>query len=395
LYVNCFINPSKEKGDSSLITIDSDQVCFLELIKASLFNICPSIPENVNWNNVYDFAKTQCVLSLVASSVPFEHRNEWIIGSYQCKAYYMRMLYEQDMLVRLFNSKNIPLVIFKGTAASLYYPNPTLRTFGDIDFYVSEINWDLACNLLKENGYKFITSDVRHQEFQKNEMTFELHSKISSKHYNDVESIFCNGLKNAVEYKIGNYSFPGLPPYENGLVLLGHIMQHLKSSGIGLRQIIDWMMFVHKELNDSAWEDSFRPYAVEAGLEKLAVIVTYMCKKWLGLSDSITWCDNADEEVADQLLIWILDDGNLGQYRAPVENVKKSMREEGIFKYLQRAGLENWLLPQKYIVFKPFAWIFQLCKYIHMVFASLFTGKKMFMKGKHKMSLEELWERLE
>lgn len=378
-----------------MISLDLEQRCLLELIKASLFGITPEIPENANWEKIFEAAKTQCIVPLLASSVPAEHREQWNAIAYQSKAHYMQMLYEQSALIQLLFDNDIPLIIFKGTAASIYYPTPSLRTFGDIDFYIPDDYFDSAINLLKENGYIFISNHLRQYEFEKNGIDLELHSKISSKHYKDVEGFYHNGFNHAVNYKIWNCSFPGLPTQENGLVLLGHIMQHLKSSGIGLRQIIDWMMFVHKELNDSVWEESFRSYAVEAGLEKLAVIVTYMCKKWLGLPDSITWCDNADEEVADQLLIRIMDDGNFGNERAPFENIKICIKNEGLFNHLQRSGFENWSLAQRFKIFKPIAWFYQICRYACQGLVGLFTGKKIFSKRKKNLSIEELWKRIE
>ena len=74
---------------------------------------------------------------------------------------------------------------------------------------------------------------------------------------------------------------------------------------------------------------------------------------------------------------------------------QKSVKKEGILNYFQRAGIVNWPLAQKYAIFRPFAWLYQLCRYTGKGIAGLFTGKKVFMKNKTKMSLEELWERLE
>ena len=74
-----------------------------------------------------------------------------------------------------------------------------------------------------------------------------------------------------------------LPDDENGIVLLSHIRQHLES-GLGLRQIIDWMMFVRSYLNDEMWFSSFHEKAQRTGLESLAVITTKMCQKYLGLT---------------------------------------------------------------------------------------------------------------
>ncbi len=377
-----------------MISLDKEQTCLLELIKASLFELTSEFSADVDWTKVFELAKAQCIVPLVSSLVPEEHRNGWLGISCQSKAHFMKMLYEQNSLTRLLKANSIPFVIFKGTAAAIYYPIPSLRTYGDIDLYVSEEFFEAAKNLLENNGYMFTEENYRHYSYYKNEIEFELHHRISSKSYNYIDNIFLNGLNNAVERRIFENSFPCLPTYENGLVLLGHIMQHLKSSGIGLRQIIDWMMFVHKELDDTAWENHFSPLAREAGLEKLAITVTYMCKKWLGITNDISWCDVADQEVAEQLLVRILDEGNFGQDRAPSESIKNSIKEEGLFKYLQRSGMMTWPLAQKYSIFRPFAWLYQLFRYIGKGLTGLFTGKKVVSK-RYNMSIEELWERLE
>ena len=378
-----------------MILLNLEQVYLLRLIQYSLFDVVPEIPNDANWDELFEAAKSHCIVPLLLRGIATEHISEWQGLSYRYKAYYMQMLHAQNSLVDLLNENNISFVILKGTAAAIYYPTPTLRTFGDIDFYVSEENMDSVKSLLLNNGYIYITNDDRHFEFEKYGIDFELHSKFSCNRYNDIDHILINGLNKPVEYKINNSSFPGLPTYENGLVILGHIMQHMKSTGIGLRHIIDWMMFVHKELDDSAWEDGFKPLAIEAGLEKLAITVTYMCRKWIGLPNKITWCNEADEDLADQLLVRILDDGNFGNDRAPNEKVKKSLRKEGTFKYLQRSGIENWPLAKKYAVFRPIAWLYQLCRYACMGILGLFTGKKVFMKNKPDLSLEELLKRLE
>ena len=378
-----------------MILLDLTQVYLLELLKASLFDINPVIPVDANWDEIYSIAKGHCIIPLVASCVPEEHRNKWLEVSYQNKAHYMQMLYEQAFLDRLFKSNGIPYVILKGTAAGIYYPTPTLRTYGDIDIYVSDFSHESARKLLDNNGYLLLARNERHFEYEKNGWDIELHSRFSSDSYNDIEDMLLYGLNNAIEYKIGDFSFPGLPKYENGLVLLGHIYKHFCTSGIGLRQVIDWMMFVHSELDDSAWEHYFRSLAVNAGLEKLAITVTYMCKKWLGLPNLITWCNSADEHVAEQMLIRVLEDGNFNRERASFDIVKRSFNRRGKFKYLQRAGLENWSLSKKYKFLRNFAWLYQLFRYAGQGFVGLFTGKKVFMKNKHDMSIEELLERLE
>ena len=377
------------------IKLNVEQKCLLELIKASLFGKTPEIPEDANWEKIFEAAKSQCIVPLLASCVPSEYKDKWNTIVYQNKAHYMQMIYEQNALVKLLNDNGIPFVILKGTAASAYYPNPTLRTFGDIDVYISKENLESARRILDSNAYQFIKVDKSEYAYRKNGIDIELHIKITGIYYNDVEHIILEGLNNSVEYKVANNTCPGLPSYANGISLLGHIMHHLKTYGIGLRQIIDWMMYVHSELDNSAWENHFRKIANEAGLEKLAVTVTYMCRKWLGLSDEISWCNTADDEVADKLLIRILSDGNFGCERVPYENIRKEIKKEGLFRFLQHTGLTNWSLAQKHAIFRPFAWLYQVFKYAGLGLARLFAGKKVFRNDKQNLQLEELWRRLE
>lgn len=378
-----------------MISLNTEQSCLLNLIKSSLYNSPLVLPENVNWEKVFEYAKVQCIVPLLVSNVPTEYVGEWNDLLYMSRAHYMRMIFEQNSICRLFKEHGITIAILKGTSAAVYYPNPLLRSFGDIDIYVFPEHIKSANELLEENGYKFISNTSREFEFEKNGISFELHSKFSSKHYNDIEKSIIHGLNNVVEYKVGDSVFPGLPTYENGLVLLGHIMQHLKTSGIGMRQIIDWMMFAHKELDDDAWNNHFRDLAREGGLEKLAITVTYLCKKWLGLPNDITWCNSADEEIVDQILLRVLYDGNFGCERAPFENIRVSINNEGLFNHLQRTGIEKWNLAQKYKAFRPFAWLYQMFRYVGLGIVGLFTGKKIFRKDKQNLKLEELWKRLE
>ena len=230
-------------------------------------------------------------------------------------------------MISLFHENTIPMVVFKGMAAAIYYPDSMRRTMGDIDFLVPQECFDDSHKWMETSGYRFIVGNDRHNEYEKNGIEFELHSRISHPNYCDIETIIINGMKNSVEYRINDLVFRGLPVYENGLVLLGHIMQHFKGTGVGFRQIIDWMMFVHKEMDDNAWREHFQKLAKEARLEKLAITITYLCKKWLGLPDDITWCDGADEELADGILERVFHDGNFGVGRSITEGINQNIKK--------------------------------------------------------------------
>lgn len=378
-----------------MIQIKKEQMVLLELLKATLFQINPEIPSDNDWERVFEMARGHCIVSLLEPIIPQDYRSEWTNESCQRVSHFLKVIYEQGELVKLLKERNVPVVILKGTAAAMYYPEPARRTMGDIDFLVPVELYDDTKNYLEQNGYIFCEECYRHCEFVKNGIDFELHKQFSSDKFNDIEHILRRGMEHIQEYEINQLMFPGLPPCENGLILLGHMMYHIKISGLGLRQVIDWMMFVYNVLDDRTWEMDFKALASEAGLEKLAITITFMCKKWLGLPDRITWCNDADEELADLLMQRIIVDGNFGRQRSSGENASASIRKKGLFPYLQNAGIYHWPLAQKYKVFRLFAWLYQIFYCIGKGISSLFDGRNELNGIKESKDINEILKKLE
>ena len=103
----------------------------LALIRASLFDVPLSIEGDVDWDAVYREAQAQSVAFLVAESVPEQFKAQWITSSYHSIAHYVRILHSQDEIVKLFAEAGIRIAILKGTAAAIYYPEPSRRAMGD------------------------------------------------------------------------------------------------------------------------------------------------------------------------------------------------------------------------------------------------------------------------
>ena len=90
-------------------------------------------------------------------------------------------------------------------------------------------------------------------------------SKIISGEYQnyddlDIEDCIQPGIQNAERGTVEGHAFPMLPRLANGLVLLAHMRSHIRV-GLGLRQMIDWMMYVERELDDAFWASEFQAAA--------------------------------------------------------------------------------------------------------------------------------------
>ena len=281
-------------------------------------------------------------------------REKWQKDVLQHLSYYAKYKYAQNRL-----PISVSYVILKGTSAAQYYPHPEYRTMGDIDIMTRREDFDSAYRDLEKKGYKVTKTLEREVTFEKNGIEIELHRYFAS--LNDRTA--CKYLDDLIIENI-NPSHT-LPDLINGLVLLEHISQHLEH-GLGLRQIIDWMMFVDKCLPDDKWPE-FRPMTKKIGLEQLAIITTRMCELYLGLPKRL-WCSNADEMYCKELMDLILSSGNFGNKWTSDEAVAKTVFTYikgplATVKWLQKRGLVNWKVVQVFPVLRPFAWIYQGIRY--------------------------------
>ena len=365
------------------------------ILESSLFDAQLSLPEHIDWSYLLSEITNQAVVGLatprvreLAEKYEVPNLDQWISKADQLYAYFVYCFQAQWELFKLFEQEGIPLVIVKGYAAAVNYPVPKLRTMGDVDFLVSKDRFEDAKVLMEKSGYNeeygASHDESRHIGYKKNGVVFEMHRSMSSFGV-DIDDVLEQAIEHADSGTIAGISFPMLPPLENGLVLLIHIRQHLleEAYSLGLRQIIDWMMYVNRycgtKIDGSLWDDKFRELAETYGMGTLATTVTYICREWLGLPNAPKWCDGADRQTAEELLEMIMASGNFG---SKVERKGQSVKQGIVqykqfgFKRLQERGLVNWKAAKKYPVLRPFAWIYQGFRVIGL-------GTKAFFSNKH------------
>lgn len=197
---------------------------------------------------------------------------------------------------------------------------------------------------------------------------------------------------------LNGFSVPVLPPLANGLVLLAHIQQHL-SSGLGLRQIIDWMMYVEKYLNDEFWNTEFKDAAEKCSLKKLAMVSTLMCQKYLGLDPEITWCRNSeDDKLCDELLEYVVKRGNfgrkMGQSAGSLDRLQMLRNPIETIKTAQNHGTAKWKLLNKFPWLRPFAWIYQLIVWPIHAIQHGYTPKELLKNRKQANAEIDFFEKL-
>ncbi len=307
-------------------------------------------------DDVLQEARQQTVLSLISNGTE----------SKLTFANNYRLLWEQQQLENVLT--DIPYIVLKGSAAAIYYPEPLKRTFGDIDILVRPGDYEKAKLGLEANGYLRGTEDDRHIHYMRNGATIELHRRFATLQTQALET-YLDGLlyqDTLINGKVGKFTFPMPSNALNGLILLTHINQHLEE-GLGLRQIIDFVMYIKTELPDEKWP-AFEEKTDQIGLTTLANVVGKIGKMYLGLPASVTWCDDAKETTVEKLLDYCFDCGNFG-HKDPANNTVRMVMSHGrgvrgFFRNLQKQGVANWERLKDQPWLKPAAWLYQLCRYI-------------------------------
>ena len=332
---------------------------FMDCLRTSLFTGKMQILSY----DLYVEAQQQAVLPLVTSGV----------DSYTIIAKNVQMINEQKRIEAVLEAATPPIsfVVLKGAAAAVYYPVPLRRTQGDIDIIVRPEDFTNTYNMLIANGYQALDPLKKMKwenelHFEKEGILIELHHSFARLGTKTQKALLnqwvYDGIPEAVKSTINNQTFPMLTEPLNGLVLLVHIYNHLEA-GLGFRHIIDWIMYVNRELHDECWPE-FREKSDQLGLTKLAKVTTRAGQLYLGLTEeNITWCLDVDEKLCAKLMDYLFKCGDFGRKMGANNTVTMVFSQgKGInnfFFNLQRNGERTWNALEKHPGLKPYAWIYQ------------------------------------
>ena len=246
-------------------------------------------------------AFSQAVATLLPISS--DKRCQWILANN------LRNLWEHGQLHKLLTEHGIPYAILKGAASAAYYPDPALRTMGDVDFIVRQDGIERTCEAIKKLGFTCADSESEHHVvFRKAQSVWELHWKAPGIPVGNqrIEAILDTIIDDAEE-KDG-CMVPS--KFHHGLVLLLHTAEHLLNTGIGLRHLCDWAMF-YSSLSNDAFVATFQESLQSVGLWRFAQLLTLTCVRYLG-APAREWAGTSDEGLLESIIEDILSGGNFG-----------------------------------------------------------------------------------
>ncbi len=357
--------------------------------------------DSIVWNEVYAEMQAHAIDAMPQKWLETHHlpdealRQKWLRSCMRAKARWIKIMHGQSKLLQLLESEKIDCVIIKGAAAAMAYPQPMLRRCGDIDFLVRQADFERAAQVLENNGYELAEEKyptVHHYKYSKNGIIYELHRRLGSirKDNHELISLFEEGITHRETAQIEDFSFPVLPLLLNGLVLLFHINQHLRS-GLGMRHMLDWMTYLNE--NDNLQQ--LLPILKKTGMEKLALTVTAACQKYLGLRKIV---EDPEQYPIDELMDYILKKGNFGNKAGEEGRIATVFMATAnpveLFQRLQIGGHHRWKAAKKYRFLRPFAWIYQIGFILNELAVNRITPAKMVDQKKTGDSQRELIRKL-
>ena len=184
-------------------------------------------------------------------------------------------------LAGFYNQHGYKMMVLKGYASSLDWPNPKHRPCGDIDIWLFGEQKEADAVLAKEKGVKIDTSHHHHTVFEWGGFSVENHYDFINVHHHKSNAEFEKILKQLGEddshFVVLNGEKVYLPsPNLHALFLLKHLMMHFASEGIMLRQVVDWGFFVEKHGKEVDWN-----YVLEVldqfGMHQMFNIINAIC----------------------------------------------------------------------------------------------------------------------
>ena len=317
------------------------EAVFLEILKAGMWGVRPQVPEGFDeWVSVVRLAKSQSVLGIVGNGllsdaelsqrVPKDLRDK-------VKKFVMSSMMTHNLLngtlvkvVSTLRDNGVESVLLKGQGLARNYPQPELRQCGDIDLYVG---------LEKGERVREILAPIAEKVDEAERVNVGKHYHVTMPGGVEVEVHRLTDLivspKRNVIYQAASdkgtstglvtYDFGGTvvnTPADdfNAFFIFNHLFHHFLTSGIGLRQFCDWMMFLHarkgrldleylgKLLSDM---DMMKPWKAFG-----CVLV-----KLLGMpEDEFPFYDRRQENKVGKIIRRVLDEGNFGKDRSIFKN---------------------------------------------------------------------------
>lgn len=310
----------------------TEQKAFTALIRAGLWGAeadASLFSAQTDWAALYRRGQQQALLGILLDGIqtlPPDLRPErtfylqWCAAVFRIEETNKKLNAAIGDLYALLRAKGVNPVLLKGQGVARNYPHPLHRQCGDIDLFVGENPYELVNLILCREGKETSLPSAKHSHFEWRGVVVENHRRLAlmkrPRADRQLQRIIARWHETDQTFR---FVLEGcevtVPPVEfDAVFLLQHMVNHLLTSGIGFRQVCDWMCLLH-HYSGSLDKESVANDLKSLGLDKAARVFGAMAVDCLGLPETdLPLRFNADDAALGQILfdeIW--DSGNFGK----------------------------------------------------------------------------------
>ena len=331
---------------------------FLRFCIGSAKEIPDSLKE-VDWKELYCIAQKQALLGVLFYGIrrlPKELAPEqkllmqWMVMAEQIRKQNIRLFQDSVKVCKNFENEGFANCILKGQGNALLYPDPYMRTPGDIDIYLAGgrkrvmqyINKVCPNQVMRYHHVDFpVMKTAIEVHFTPSYMFFPIHNSRMQKWFEEVMDLQCSNVVTLPD-GYGEITVPTMN--FNVIYILSHLYRHVFTEGIGLRQLIDYyFVLVKSEERRVKNLTALQRELKYLGLWKFAGAVMYVLHEALGLPEA-KMIAPIDVNEGRFLLAEIMQGGNFGQYDTRLG----SKENEGKLHRYLRMSLRNLRFAKHY-----------------------------------------------
>ena len=328
---------------------------FFALLRAGLWNEVPAreaFTEPVEWEDLYRLSFQQTVTGLVADGInrlPAQclpdadsARLDPFLADMMATA---RRNAQMDAFIpKLFHAlRDIPVVLIKGQSLAVDYPEPSRRQPGDIDLLLLPASYEAAKAILLPKATKVLEEEaaIWHQGMKFNKIEVEIHGSISTLMSRKLDRQLAGLLEQQFDGRplptvsIGGAEIPVPEAGFNAVYIFVHFLHHYWSGGIGLRQLIDWMVFISVHKRD------IHPVILENTLEDLGLlrvwkVFTGFLQEYLGCpAEKLPLAGKPDPRKNARIWRYIRRCGNFGKNVDRTRKKNESWLEKKVHSFFR------------------------------------------------------------
>ncbi len=287
----------------------------------------------MDWNELYRFCQEQAIEGIVLAGIdrlsksrkidiPQELLFEWIDQVNMIESQNKLVNQRVKELTDYLKKQGREFCILKGQGNALMYPNPEMRTSGDIDVWLKGTKKEVAA---------FVHQRFPDMNVQYHHMSYPIFEDIEVEvHY--YPSFCYNKLHNyrlqqyfrkSSDKQFSNINGDGYAVPTNAFNLVfqqSHMMRHFFTQGIGLRHAIDYYYLLRQEISDTEKHEAVSVME-RCGMYKFFCAVMWIEQEILGL-DKNTDITKVNEKAGKMVLREMLKGGNFGhQYEQYQGNI--------------------------------------------------------------------------